>query len=178
MNHEINEIQLGHLKQAFAQCVFNHQVYEFAASRARRKENIVKVISLCLVLTTLLSLTNPSFPDIAGQIAGIAEIVLQLAQWYFGIGNSPIANEETARQYLALREKYLALIVDYKSNFLSDKELILSKKALNEQYIYISESAPQTEAKDYRKAQNALGTNGGGEGYTWSDKEIDRFLPV
>jgi hypothetical protein len=57
------------------------------------------------------------------------------------------------------------------------RELIARRNALQQEYQSISDLSPSTGEDEYVKAQKLLGLNGSGEQFTWTDKEIDRFLP-
>ena len=79
---------------------------------------------------------------------------------------------------MQLRDKYRALIVDIMNEHES-KEVSSRRDSLQAEYQVISDLAPQTGPKEYAEAQKRLHTAGasGEEHYTWSDAEIDQFLP-
>ncbi len=168
----------------FAQCVFNHQVYRRAATRERRKENLIKLASLTSTIIALIVLILPNKEDgaltILGALSTVAGVGIQLFQWLFEIGERSRSYKKTADDFLELREKYLCLIADYKSG-LGAKDLRRRRDELTQEYHNISENALESTMKDYRKAQKMLDTrsakNGQIEAYTWSKEEIDRFLP-
>ncbi|MEA1963268.1 MAG: hypothetical protein U9M94_03480, partial [Patescibacteria group bacterium] len=82
-----------------------------------------------------------------------------------------------AIKFLELRDKYKNCIVDI-MNSLENKDIIIKRDLLQEQYQIISSLSPQTNYDDYKKAQLALlGKNVTDEEFTWSEEEIDRFLP-
>ena len=82
-----------------------------------------------------------------------------------------------ALKFLELRDKYKNFIVDI-MNGLDEKQIIIKRDLLQEQYQIISSLSTQTNYKDYQKAQIALlGKNVSDEEFTWSDQEIDRFFP-
>jgi len=58
-------------------------------------------------------------------------------------------------------------------------EIKARRDALQMEYQVINDLAPQSGRKEYEKAQERLNKKGivEGEDFTWSDAEIDRFLP-
>jgi hypothetical protein len=61
-----------------------------------------------------------------------------------------------------------------------DSDNIINKREkLKEEYKFICEIAPQTNRKEYYEAQKRLNKEikNDGEDFTWSDEEIDHFLP-
>jgi hypothetical protein len=62
---------------------------------------------------------------------------------------------------------------------LSKAATVSRRDALQSEYQIICDLSPQTSPEDYREAQKKLNKRGvvDGEELTWSDEEIDRFLP-
>ena len=59
-----------------------------------------------------------------------------------------------------------------------EREIITERDLLQEQYQIVSSLSPQTNYNDYKKAQLALlGKKVSNEEFTWSEEEINRFLP-
>ena len=65
------------------------------------------------------------------------------------------------------------------SESITKRELIARRDLLQKEYQIICELAPQTGGAEYTEAQKRLNKKGAvaGEEFTWSDKEIDWFLP-
>lgn len=168
----------------FAQCVFNHQVFEFAARREKRKENLLKTANLLLTILSLAALIDRGqtyWLNILGQYTVVAEIVLQLAQWSFDIGNLSAEHERTAKEYLMLREEYGCLLAEVEESKMNNDELSRRYRDLANRYSTICKMSHQTTNKDYEKAGEWLSHGNrktdSSEAYTWSDDEIDAFLP-
>jgi hypothetical protein len=63
-------------------------------------------------------------------------------------------------------------------NDLDEGKIVTKRDLLQEQYQIIASLSPQTNSDDYQKAQKTLlGKTVSDEEFTWSDSEIDRFLP-
>lgn len=78
---------------------------------------------------------------------------------------------------MSLRDRYRLLITDIMNEKSSKKDILERRNALQNEYQSISDLSPSTSEADYLGAQKLLGLSGVGEQFTWSDKEIDRFLP-
>lgn len=171
------------IRQQFAQCVFTHKVLEKAADRMEKVNTKIKwanVIILAFVLAFLILQIKFSEYTFLNDIAiGITvfEILFVYAQKEFSFGSKAREYKKFALKFLELRDKYKNFIVDV-INELEEKEIITKRDLLQEQYQIISSLSPQTNYSDYQKAQLALlGKNISDEEFTWSDEEIDRFLP-
>ena len=89
-----------------------------------------------------------------------------------------IQHRITAEAYKELRDGYLLLIEEVISDISNEKELRDKSKDFQMQYSYIGKNTPSTTYEDYESAQKGLGLSlNSDEEYTWSDAEINRFLP-
>ena len=80
---------------------------------------------------------------------------------------------------MGLRDQYRLLIADIMNDTLDEKNIMSRRDSLQYQYQVISDLAPQTSPENYTDAQKRLNKRGAisGEEFTWSDEEIDWFLP-
>jgi len=176
---------LAVIRQSFAQSVFTHKVQEVAAESQEAKAHRVKIINIILTLLSLISLVTSNFYSdqdwifFAGTVVGIAEIAFLIFQLFFNFEQKAVAHKNSALKYLSLRDTYRSLIADVMNTNIKNDVLITRRDFLQQQYQIICDLAPQTSDKDYKKAQQKLNKKGivNGEEFTWSDKEIDRFLP-
>ena len=174
---------LSIIRQQFAQTVFNHKIQEKASDRNEKYNDYIKYLSIGLLFVVLvlfvLQLKNPN-NSIYGNIwiaITIFEIVFQFVQKEFSFSEKAKQHKLTALQYLSLRWNYLNLIWDCFS-WLDENQISLNRDLLQEQYNIISNIAPQTIYDDYKKTQlSLLWTTNSEEEFTWSNKEINRFLP-
>lgn len=83
------------------------------------------------------------------------------------------------RFWSIVRDRYRLLITDIMNEKSPKKELVAQRYALQAEYQSISDLAPPTSQKDFDEAQVRLNRRGkvDGEQFTWSDAEIDHFLP-
>ncbi|PKL31113.1 hypothetical protein CVV43_04130 [Candidatus Saccharibacteria bacterium HGW-Saccharibacteria-1] len=167
----------------FAQSVFNHKIQEKAADRKYGYAKWFKFTQLFLTLLVITILVaqaagfNNSIVNLVGIISVGFEIAFIIIDLTYGFEKQATVHKSYALKYLELRVKYQALIAD----IMATKGCLpinnARRDALDEAYNMLSD-APQTSSADYDKAQRALGTIGvsGGEQYTWSDEEINKFL--
>lgn len=184
-NFNMDRKNLSIVRQSFAQTVFTHKVQEVAAENAGRWALGVKMANIIIVglaLTMLLlQATNPSnllFSYVGSGIV-VGEIIFLIAQLSFNFEQKAISHKNSALKYMQLRDRYRALIADIMNEREPPDELLSRRDLLQQEYQIISDLAPQTNPEEYIEAQRRLHTTGapGAEQYTWSDAEIDQFLP-
>jgi len=179
----MNKNNLSIVRQQFAQCVFNHKIHEKACDRLERFNNKIKwgnFILLALVIIVLGLQLYFSKYFISGVISisiTVIEIVFLFFQKEFSFEEKAKNSKKIALQYLSLRDKYKNFIADI-MNDLDENIVILKRDSFQEQYQIINNLAPQAEPIDYSKSQSSLlKTNNTDEEFTWSDREINSFLP-
>lgn len=179
----MNKNNLSVIRQQFAQCVFTHKVLEKATDRFERVNTKIKWLNIAILGFVLAFLILPIkfsectfLTDIAIAIT-VFEILFIYAQKEFSFESRAKEYKKFALKFLELRDKYKNFIVDIMNG--SDEKTIITKRdLLQEQYQIISSLSPQTNYDDYQKAQmSLLGKTVSDEEFTWSDEEIDRFLP-
>lgn len=176
---------LSTVRQSFANTLFTHKVQEVAAENKEKITTRIKVANIVLVLLILillaLQLSDPSntiFSYIGSGIA-IGEIIFLIIQLSFDFEQQMILHKNSALKYMQLRDKYRSLIADIMNEHVSQDGLISRRDLLQSEYQVISDLSPQTGIAEYEAAQLHLNKAGvvEGEQFTWSDEEIDRFLP-
>lgn len=176
---------LSIVRQSFANTVFTHKVQEVAAENSGMYALKLKIANLGIValafVMLLLQVANPTNLVFSYLGSGIAagEIIFLIVQLNFNFEQVTLGHKNSALKYMQLRDKYRGLIVDIMNEQASQDTIIAHRNELQAQYQVISDLAPQTGMKDYIEAQKRLHTSGvsGGEHYTWSEAEIDSFLP-
>jgi hypothetical protein len=179
----MNKNNLSIIRQQFAQCVFTHKVLEKAADRMEKINTKIKwanVIILAFVLTFLIlpiKFSKYTFLDDMAIGVTVFEILFIYIQKEFSFESKAKEYKKFALNFLELRDKYKNFIVDIMNN-LDEEKIVARRDLLQEQYQIIASLSPQTNYDDYQEAQKALlGKTVSDEEFTWSDKEIDRFLP-
>lgn len=83
-------------------------------------------------------------------------------------------HRQLAKEMWYVREKYVNLMADIVGEKINDDTMTTRRNNLIEELKLIYKFAPTTSTKAYKKAQEALKIN---EELTFSDEEIDQFLP-
>lgn len=180
---DINNLSI--VRQSFASTVFTHKVQEVAAENQEKNALIIKVINILLVSIVLILLvmqaSNPENLLFAYIGAGItvAEVIFLIIQLSFSFEQRVIMHKNSALKYMGLRDAYRSLIADIMNNSISGQEIVARRDLLQREYQIISDLAPQTGSREYTETQRRLNKRGAiqGEEFTWSDEEIDWFLP-
>ena len=176
---------LSIVRQSFANVVFTHKVQEVAAENKGEKVLKIKITNISLVSVVLIFLVlQLSFSDkiifsYLGASITVAEIIFLIIQLSFGFEQQVMLHKNSALKYMQVRDKYRLLIVDIMNEKISESEIISKRDLLQSEYQVISDLSPQTGTEEYKTAQIRLNCRGvvESEQFTWSDEEIDRFLP-
>lgn len=176
---------LAIVRQSFAQAVFTHQVQEAAANRNLTYVCRMKIINVAMTTVVLaLIILQASYPEslLFGMFAtcfSIAEITFLVVQLTYNFDDKMLSHKGAALEYMALRDKYRLLITDIMNQKISIDTICNKRDALQAEYQQVSNRSPITINKDFDTAQLRLNKRGkvAGEQFTWSDEEIDRFLP-
>lgn len=176
---------LSVIRQSYANTVFTHKVQEVAAENEEKKVFVIKVLNIILVaIVLILLIVQSSKPDVllfSYISAGItvAEIIFLIVQLTFNFEQKVVMHKNSAHKYMGLRDAYRCLIADVMDECISSEQIIDRRDLLQREYQIISDLAPQTGPEEYKEAQRKLNKRGEveGEEFTWSDEEIDRFLP-
>jgi len=176
---------LSVIRQSFANAVFTHKVQEVAAEVQGKKARGVVVTNILLVSVVLILLVlQAAIPaalwlSYVGAGVTVAEIIFLIVQLSFDYEQRAVLHKNSALKYMALRDNYRALIADVMNETLDIGAIVLKRDALQYQYQVVSDLAPQTGPFEYTEAQQRLNRRGdvSGEEFTWSDEEIDWFLP-
>lgn len=176
--------QIFLVRQQFAQCVFNHKIHEKANDRLLNLLHYYKCFKIIFIfLVPSFLVLNLLFPEckifIYIPIAlTILEIVFNFIQKEFPFEEQAKNHKKSALQFLRLRDEYKNFISDIMYGKLDENEIKLKRDYLQREYYVICELTLDTTYKDYLKTQNnLLWKDNKSEEFTWSDDEINRFLP-
>ncbi len=176
---------LSIIRQSFANTVFTHKVQEVAVERHEKKAFCVKIwniifVSVVLILLVLqIKYPQNQFLSSFGIGLTVAEVIFLIVQLQFNFEQKAVTHKNSALKLMGLRDCYGSLIADLMNESVAGDTLIARRDSLQKEYQLICELAPQTSTDDYTEAQIKLNKRGAvsGEEFTWSDEEIDWFLP-
>lgn len=183
--NDVDTKSLSTARQTFANAVFTHKVQEVAAENKGNKVFKIKMVNIVFAgIVLVLLVFQAAFPDkivfsYMGAVVTIGEILFLIIQLSFGFEQQMVLHKNSALKYMQLRDKYRLLIADIMNDVLSPTEIIARRDLLQSEYQVISDLSPQTGMAEYKEAQVRLNRKGivESEQFTWSDEEIERFLP-
>lgn len=190
----MNQLLLSTTRHFFAQCVFMNSIHYKAYNRLQKRQNLYKNITawisgstLVLIILEVIAFQVFSEKEILNAILSILSyvgLILTAVSLLFtmfhkeDISEIKINHRLAAETYKELRDSYLLLIEDIASNESDLSELRKKSSEYQKQYSSIGKYSPTTTYEDYQATQKGLGLNGNSdEEFTWSDEEINRFLP-
>jgi len=185
----MNEYLLANVRFYFAQSVFMNNCHYKAYNRLEKRKTLISNIVLGFSGVTILLLIlqvigfENNYKSLINVVAFIG-LALTGASLVFELINKEdlsilmYQQKDTAEKYKTLRDKYMCLIEEIMSNTTDENTLKFKRDKLLKKYSAIGEYSPVTDYKDYTSAQKSLGLKGNSdEEFTWSNKEIDKFLP-
>lgn len=167
------------IRDSFGRVVYSHKTHEKMAEILETKRawaTVVEVISLALSASGILSLQYHDEDIVKGAAAGFAFVSLGFALYraFANLDHRISENKRAACSLWIVREHYINLISDFSEGRLPEKAAQEERNRLQDAAYKIYEIAPQTTICAYQKAQKALKQ---GEDFTFSQEEIDKFLP-
>jgi len=175
----MDKTNLQVIRESFGRVVYSHKTHEKNAEIYSCRATAIKWANI--ILTTLTSGTLVS-TIIANQniliYISATLSALTLAFIIFQLSFNPETEAEKHRQIAKelwyVREKYVNLMADLLNQKISEETIVSRRDNLIEELKMIYKFAPITSTKAYGKAQKDLKIN---EELTFSDEEIDQFLP-
>jgi SMODS and SLOG-associating 2TM effector domain family 4 len=169
------------VRECFGRCAYSHKTHERMADHQTTKLTRAKWFQIALsalIAGGAVGLVFNKGSD--GFVYGTAALsILNLA---FGLymknidpGKLAQQHRETAADIWNVRESYLSLLTDIRDSNIALADLRDRRDDLQAKLYRIYHAAPRTNAKAYQEAQDRLQNK---EDLTFTDKEIDAFLPA
>ena len=181
INNSSESIQVleGQLRECFGRVVYSHKAHEKCADILLKRLTRIKVWQIVLSVITTGGFISVLFgvETVGSIIASIVSAVLLGLNIYMkgeDLGELVQAHTRTASDIWLIREKYQSLITDLVIGEDSLEIIGQKRDVLMENLHLIYSNAPSTTDKAYKEAQHALKSS---EDMTFSDEEIDAFLP-
>jgi hypothetical protein len=111
---------------------------------------------------------------IIGAVFSTILLALNTYTQDYDLGELAQKHSDTASKLWEIRESYLSLLTDMTVNSLTLEQAQAKRDTLQKSLASVYQNAPRTNEKAYTKAQKALKVD---EQMTFSDEEIDKFLP-
>ena len=178
-------VNLSVIRQSFGNVVYTHKTHEISAETESRKSLKIKYANISLVALVLvfiiiqISKPNNILWSYIGAALTISEVTFLIIQLSFSFTDKAIQHKKTALSLLNMREKYIGLMADIINDNIEIKEIVKQRNDLQNKLEIIYNYAPQTTNVAFKESQLRLNPKGivDGEDFTFTDEEIDRFLP-
>jgi hypothetical protein len=170
----------GQLRQNLGRVVYSHKTHEKCGDLLIDKHGRIKFWQIVLSALTTAGFIVAIFgktteSSIAGIVISTTLLVLNAYTKDYDLGKLAQRHKQTAAELWLVRERYFSLLTDLKSGALDIVAAAARRDELDESLHQVYAASPSTTEKAYRQAQKALKTS---EDMTFSDAEIDAFLPV
>ena len=185
----MNEKLLASVRFYFAQSVFNSRCHFIAMDRLEKKEKklsiFIGIVSAMTIISLILQIfgLEKNYQKII-NIATYLGLLTTAVSLIFEVFNKNDRIKEIfqhkiyAEKYKTLRDEYMGLIEEIMSNSTPEDQLRNKRDEFQNYYSSIGEFAPNFDTIDYEQARIGLGISKlNKEEFTWSDSEIDKFLP-
>ncbi len=183
LNSQANNKGLAYLEEQIRECygrvVYSHKTHEKCADILLSRLSNIKIAQIILSALSTAGFVSVIFGTgevgaIAGGLVSVALLVLNGYTKDYDLGQLAQKHRQAAADLWLIREQYLSLLTDLRSNSGSEDELREKRDELLTELHALYSGAPSTNFKAYKKAQEALKNL---EDMTFSDEEIDAFLP-
>ena len=176
---ETRKVLEGQLRECYGRVVYSHKTHEKCSDILLTRLSTIKLWQIILsALTTggFIS-TFLGADEIGAGIGVIISTLLLILNAYtknYDLGELAQKHKQAANEIWFLREKYLSLLTDLAIGEKPIEQLQIERDTLLESLHSVYSGSPSTTFEAYKKAQDALQTK---EDMTFSDEEIDAFLP-
>lgn len=167
------------IREVYGRVAYTHKTHEKMADNNAKTQSRIKWLQIVLSALTTSGAVGSIFQDapwLPYFTAGMSILTLVVSGYAKDIDPGALAqrHREAASDIWAVRETYLSLLADIRDSSIPLDQLRRRRDEAQEKLHTIYRAAPHTTGKAYGMAQDALKNN---EELTFSDEEIDKFLP-
>jgi hypothetical protein len=167
------------IRESFGRLVYTHKTHEkeielLEASASRLKWAELALIAFAAGGAISVLLGTGFYFQLATAIMATLATAVTLYQLSFDPDHAIGEHRKSARQLWLIRERYINLLADMADAAISENEARQRRDDLLQDLHAVYRDAPSTTKKAYTIAQGALKLH---EEMTFSDDEIDKFLP-
>lgn len=167
------------IREVYGRLVYTHKTHEKSADITMKKWNSIKIWQIIISTAVTSSLVASLFGDavyatVLSAILSAISLGINLFLKNYDLGKQAQQFSDSANKLWVIREKYLSLLTDIRIGTPDITELQKKRDELQESLSEIYKIAPRTSYKAYAAASKSLKEL---EEMTFSDEEIDKFLP-
>lgn len=167
------------LRECFGRVVYSHKTHEKCADILQSRLAHIKLCQIILSVITTGGFIASVFETgkistLIGVLVSTALLAINAYTKNYDLGELAQKHRQAGADLWIIREKYLSMITDLRMAEKSVETLQKERDDLLLQLHSVYSGAPSTTHQAYKKAQKALKQL---EDMTFSDEEIDAFLP-
>jgi len=176
---ETRKILEGQLRECYGRVVYSHKTHEKCSDILLTRLSTIKLWQIILSALTTGGFISTFFGagDIGTGIGVVVSTMLLILNAHtknYDLGELAQKHKQASNEIWLIREKYLSLLTDLAMGEKPIEQLQSERDILLESLHSVYSGSPSTTFEAYKKAQDALKTK---EDMTFSDEEIDAFLP-
>ncbi len=167
------------IRECYGRVVWTHKTHEKCADILNTRNGTIKLwqIILSAITTSGVFITVLGDSKEAGVIAAVVSVMSLVLSTYvkkYDLGGMAQKHATAAASIWDVRENYFSLLTDIRASVLNSEDIRKRRDKLQNDLHKIYKGSPRTISKAYDEATKALKMM---EEMTFSDEEIDKFLP-
>ena len=176
---ESRRVLEGQIRECYGRVLYSHKTHEKCADILLDRLSTIKLWQILLSAFTTGSfvsafLGSGNVGAAVGTVLSTMLLVLNAYTKNYDLGELAQKHKQAANEIWLIREQYLSLLVDLAMGRKPLEALQTERDKLLNALHSVYAGSPSTTYAAYKKAQVALKRN---EDMTFSDQEIDAFLP-
>lgn len=176
---ESRRVLEGQIRECYGRVVYSHKTHEKCADILLDRLSTIKLWQILLSALTTGSFISAFFGSgnegaAIGVVLSTTLLVLNAYTKNYDLGELAQKHKQSANDIWLIREQYLSLLSDLAMGQKPLEALQMERDKLLNALHSVYAGSPSTTYAAYKKAQEALKRN---EDMTFSDQEIDAFLP-
>lgn len=173
------ELLEAQIRECYGRVVWTHKTQEKCADILNARNNSLKFWQIVLSAATTTGVIVAVFGESkeVGILSALISLVLTILNTYvkkYDLGGMAQKHADAAISIWNLRESYLSLLTDIRSQSLSPESIRTTRDKLQSDLHKLYKGSPRTISKAYKEASKALKEM---EEMSFTDQEIDKFLP-
>lgn len=169
----------GQLRECYGRVVYSHKTHEKCADILLTRLSRIKMWQIVLSALTAGGFISTFLGagEVGAAIGVVISTMLLVLNAYtknYDLGELAQKHKQAAIEIWLIREHYLSLLTDLALKSKSTEAIQAKRDSLLDDLHSVYAGSPSTTYEAYSKAQDALQTK---EDMTFSDEEIDAFLP-
>lgn len=169
----------GQLRECYGRVVYSHKTHEKCADILLERQGHIKLAQIIISAIVTGGIVSTFFgtKEVGAAISALLSASLLALNAYtkdYDLGEIAQKHRQAGSDLWIIREKYLSLLTDIRVGDVALELIRTRRDSLQNELHAVYAGAPSTNFEAYSRAQDALKKL---EDMTFSDEEIDAFLP-